>query len=208
MRKKYIILLLLFLLQGCSSPVPSGEDYTEINVSGKPIQIPLKNVEPMTMEGKDYSFTISPLTSYKISATVAGKKFYSSGWQAKVSPVDLALAWGKLAEPEYDTYITYSQSDRWYFYEYKHGSPFTNPYVINHSSNNHVIPAADNILSAIKTIKKKERITLEGYLVHVHGRYQGGPFWWRSSQTRSDTGNGSCEVFYVTKIRVGNKIYE
>ena len=30
---------------------------------------------------------------------------------------------------------------------------------------------------------------------------------WRSSTTRADTGNGACELFYVEKVRLKNKIY-
>ena len=38
---------------------------------------------------------------------------------SKISPVDLAIVWGKLAEPEFDKYITYSQGNRWYHYKWK-----------------------------------------------------------------------------------------
>ncbi len=203
----YIFLHLFLFAGGCSSPIPSGEEYSEIDVLGDPVQVSEKG-DPMLKGEKDCTYTIKPVARYKISAIVVGKKSYPFGCKAKVSPVDLALAWGKLAEPESENYITYGQSDRWYFYEYKPNSPVKNFYIIRHSSNNHIIPANDNILKAIKTIKKKEKIILEGQLVDVNGSHKGRAFWWNSSITRSDTGDGSCEVFYVTKVRIGDKVYE
>jgi len=203
----YIFLLLFLFVGGCSGPIPSGEDYSEIDVSGDPVQVSEKGDSILKGE-KDCTYTIKPVARYKISAMVVGKKSYSFGCKAKVSPVDLALAWGKLADPKSGKYITYSQSDRWYFYEYKPDSPVNNSYIISHSSNNHIIPANDNILRAIKTIKKKEKIILEGQLVNINGIHKGETFWWNSSLARSDTGDSSCEVFYVTKVRVGDKVYE
>jgi hypothetical protein len=32
--------------------------------------------------------------------------------------------------------------------------------------------------------------------------------WWKSSLTRNDTGDNSCELFYVTKVRIGNNVYQ
>jgi len=200
--------LVFLFLGGCSSPVPSGEEYGVIDVLADPVQIPHDEGGIIIKGEEDCSYTLTPVARYKIAAVVVGKEFYSLGWQAQVAPVDVVLVWGKMAEPGYDRYITYSQSDRWYHYQYEPDSPFTNYYVRTHSSNNHIIPANDNIFKAIKTIRKREKITLEGYLVNVNSSHKGETFWWNSSVTRSDTGDGSCEVIYVTKIRIGNQIYE
>jgi hypothetical protein len=201
-------ILLLFLIIGCDRPQVTREEFDEIDVSQEPLQIQYTSNEPIIKKNEDGEFTITPVVEYKIAAIMVSRKSYHDGWHAEVAPIDLALVWGKLAEPEYDKYITYSQSDRWYFYEYKAGCPFNNSLVIPHSANNHIIPADENIYKAVKTIKKKQKILLEGFLVNVKGRYKGGNFWWNSSLKRTDSGDGSCEIFYVKKVRIKTKVYE
>jgi len=212
MIRSIIILLTLQIIflfpTGCERPQVSSEEFSEIDVSQEPLQNKYVSGDPIIKKDKDSEFIITPVAEYKIAAIVVSKKSYHYGWHAEIAPVDLALAWGKLAEPGNDKYISFSQGDRWYFYEYEEDSPFNDNYVITHSANNHVIPADENIYRAVKTLKKKERVLIEGFLVNVAGRYKGGNLWWNSSLSRRDNGDGSCEVLYVKKIRVGTKVYE
>ena len=202
------IVLFLCLLYGCDRPKMTGLDPDEIDTSRDPIQTSYKSDEPIIREIKNGHFTITPVAGYKISGMVVAKETYPSGWEGEISPVDLAIVWGKLAESEYDRYISYNQSNRWYFYQYKAGSPFDNSFVISHSANNHIIPANENIHEAVKTIGKKDMVVLEGVLVNIKGTYKGQPVTWNTSLSRTDTGNGSCELFYVSKVRIDTKIYE
>jgi len=204
-----LFILFLLLAAGCDRPQVTSEEFSEIDVSQEPKQNQFKSKESIILKiAVDSEFIFNPVAEYKIAAVLVGKKCYRDGWRGKVAPVDLALVWGKLAEPESDKYVSYSQYDRWYFYELKTGSPFNSSYVISHSANNHIIPAGENILKAVKTIEKKEKVLLEGFLVNVKGRHKGENFWWNSSLKRTDTGDGSCEVFYVKKVRIGTKVYE
>jgi hypothetical protein len=203
----YILLSCFLLSVGCSKPIPTDKAYDQIDISLDPIQI--KNeYRSFTIKIKKGAFLITPVAEYKISAMVVNKKNYHYGWNAELAPVDLALVWGKLAEPEYAKYMRYSQSNRWYYYRYKSDAPFDNSFIISRSSNNHIIPSNNNILKAVKTIKKKDKIYLEGYLVRLKGNYKNRECWWNSSLSRSDTGNGSCELFYIVKIRINNLIYK
>ena len=43
--------------------------------------------------------------------------------------------------------------------------------------------------------------------VRVDGTFNGVPIGWRSSLSREDTGDQSCEVFYVERLRVGDDVY-
>jgi len=201
-------LISLLITSGCSGPEPSGYNYETIDTSREPLQTAYKGSEYFTLIVKDGSFTIKPAASYKVSAMVAGKKQYPFNWESDIAPFDLALAWGNLAEPEYDRYMTYSQGDRWYFYHYGPGLHLDIPYIVSHSSNNHIIPSSENVLKTIRSLSKKERITIEGFLVNVSGSYKGNPVSWNSSLSRKDTGDGSCELFYVNKVSIGDKVYE
>ncbi|MGB9715435.1 MAG: hypothetical protein ACPL1G_03390 [Thermodesulfovibrionales bacterium] len=200
--------LFSFVIIGCDKPQVTDQDSLEIDVSQEPSQSKYTSDFKIIRKTKDYEFVITPVAEYKISAIVVGKKSYNDGWHSEIAPLDLVLAWGKLAETETNKYITFSQSNRWYFYEYKENCPFNNNYIATHSANNHIIPADENIFKAIKAIKKKEKVYLEGYLVNVSGSYRGRNFWWKSSLTRKDSGDGSCEVFYVKKVKIGTDVYE
>ena len=203
----FLILLLLFL-SGCDRPRLTGVEFEEIDTSKDPLQIPRASLEPIIKEFKNGRFTITPVAAYKLSGMVVGKKSYSDDWDGKISPVDLAVVWGKLVEPEQGRYITFSQSSRWYHYKWKAGSPVDASFVLTHSGNNHIIPDNENIRRATKTIKKKDKVILEGFLVNLKGTYKGRTVIWNTSLLRNDTGNGSCELFYVSKVRINTKIYE
>jgi hypothetical protein len=202
------IVLFLCILSGCDRPRITGVEPDEMDTSQDPIQMPFKADEPMTVKVKNGYFMITPVAEYKISGVVVGKGTYSSDWAGEISPVDLAIAWGKLADPGANRYITYTQGYRWYFYQCKSEGPFDHSYVISHSSNNHIIPANENIRRAVKTVKKKHQVVLEGFLVNLKGTYKEQPVTWNTSLSRTDIGNGSCELFYVSKVRIGTKVYE
>ncbi len=203
-----LIGLFLCLLSACDRPQLTGMDFDQIDVSKDPIQGPPSSKDSMIIEMENNQFTLTPLAEYQLFGMVVSRETYLDDWNAKVSPIDLAIVWGKLAEPEYDRYLTYDQDNRWYFFKYKAESPFNESYVISHSSNNHIIPGNKNIDLAIKAIKRKEKVALEGVLVNLVGMVKGERVTWNTSLSRKDTGNGSCELFYVTKVRIDTHVYE
>jgi len=203
-----LTVLILCFLSACDRPQKSGIDFGQIDTSRDPIQRSFRSNESILIETKAGQFTLAPVAEYQLAGVVISKETYSYDWNSEISPVDLVIVWGKLAEPEYEKYVSFSQRNRWYFYQYKPESPVDNSYIISHSSNNHIIPATENISLALKTAKKKERVLLEGFLVNVKGTYKGGTIYWNTSLTRKDTGDGSCELFYVTKARIGSDVYE
>lgn len=186
---------------------PTSEAFGDIDTSHDPLQAYYSG-ETIIRKFEHEEFTITPVARYEVSAMVAGMKSYNDD-ESRLMPVDIALVWGKLAEPEYDKHVSYSQSGRWYFYQYDSGSPFDNNFVITHSANTHIIPANDGVYKAIKTINNKEKVSLSGFLVNLMGKDdRGRTFSAKTSLTRTDTGAGSCEILYVTKVRIGNNIYE
>jgi hypothetical protein len=186
----------------------SGFDAEEIDTSRDPIQRSIASEEPIVIEKNGGRYTLTPVAEYQLAGKVVSKEAYSSSWEAGISPLDLAIAWGKLAEPEYEKYISFGQRNRWYFFEYKPESPFDNNYILSHSSNNHIIPASLNLSWALKTIQKNDKVILEGFLINLKGTNKRGEVYWNTSLTRKDTGNGSCELFYVTKAKINTDIYE
>ena len=45
-------------------------------------------------------------------------------------------------------------------------------------------------------------------VVNIKGTYKGQPVVWNTSLSRTDTGTASCELVYVSKVRIDTKIYE
>jgi hypothetical protein len=63
----------------------------------------------------------------------------------------------------------------------------------------HMIPARKSIERQLKDLRPGNIVVLEGYLVDVD--HPSG--WrWRTSLSRTDTGNGACEIVYVESITV------
>ena len=202
------LLFIVCVSPACDRPKQTGVDFDKIDTSGDPEQGAVSSNDPPALTVNSGSFTLTPKAKYKISGRVVSRESYSEGWESDISPVDIAIVWGKLAEPHYDKYISYSQSGRWYFFKTKTECPLDTTYVTTHSANNHIVPVNENVGRAVKLVKKKDAVVLEGYLVNIQGSYKGRGVAWNTSLSRTDTGNGSCELFYVTRVRIESKVYE
>lgn len=165
-----------------------------------PVQKDHAAPEVILYEGRQGTVHIRLLADYKVTAAVKGKQPYTSDTASQVSPMDLVLAWGIMNQPDVEAHISYSQSGRWYQIRYDPDIPVTASYITENTANVHLIPANEQIASRIADIRVNDWVTLEGQLVQVV--FQEGT--WTSSLTRSDSGDGACEILYVTRIRSGD----
>ena len=180
-----------------------------IDTSKHPLQINLSEANVITKQGKKGTISFYPVAEYSISAEVKSATNYTSDLQSEFIPTDLALAWGDLVDQKLGKGITYSQSGRWYFYVWDSTYPGDPLYIKSHSSNHHIVPADDVIKEAVLKIKKGQKVKIDGYLINVDYRFTSGEsFYQNSSMTREDTGDGACELVYVTKLQVEDKVYE
>ncbi len=178
------------------------------SVVGIPDPIQTKTEGSVKMEIDGYHTTINFQYAYQIEALVISTKEYSTGnLGGKLAPKDLALAWGKVAE--YNTRIDFHwrQANRWYSWRINGDADISKVGGVSgieqHSCNNHLIAADDMVKKTIKKIRTGDHIRLTGYLVNVDAKKDdGSTFWWNSSTTREDTGDGSCELIYVTKAEI------
>ena len=163
-----------------------------------PVQVNLAQPDALVHPGRDGDVPLKLLAEYSISAAVKSRQEYKSDYAARISPLDLVLAWGDLNRPETDDHIHYSQYGRWYEIRYDAASPVTGTYIQENSANVHMIPKNDRIAEQLLRIRVGDYIELEGYLVQA--QFESGT--WTSSLTRSDTGDGACEILYVTRVSV------
>jgi len=171
---------------------------------GDPVQKKASFSEIRQIDG--YDVCLSSDHYYDIEALVVSTKKYSGISLAdKLSDIDVALAWGKVAEYNDRIDFHWSQSGRWYHWRaksYEEIAPVGGEREVNvHSSNNHLIPMDESLRAAIKTIKKGDHIRIKGYLVNVDAVNRDmKTFTWHSSTSREDGGGGACEIIYVKDI--------
>lgn len=144
----------------------------------------------------DYALT--PVADFQLEARVLGRRDYRHDAGARLAPIDLALGWGPMARPEIIDQVTIRQRGRFYFWQVE-SYPIERAEIIGNSANMHLIPASPAVFAELQRAERDRRIRLRGYLVNVD-RTDG---WrWRSSTTRTDSGDGACELILVTRVEV------
>ena len=123
-----------------------------------------------------------------------------------LGPMDIGMSWGNMAKDKNHEKISYSMiGDRRVRYLISDANWLDRVGGINQVgleiANVHVIPATPQIEKKIKKIVEDDYIKLEGYLVGASYKKNNGTYTWNSSLTRLDSGDGACEVMYVTDIK-------
>ena len=183
-------------------------DSSPIDVSADPVQEAVEHPSPVNLRRGGVDFTLTPKAHYVLRGIVLGESSYHYDAFYKLAPCDVAMCWGKLVKGKQYTQLKWSQSTRWYWWTYGEGFGHDNAWVSRWSSNTHIIPADRNLERAAKGLRERQPAELEGDLVFVDWSNGGQARWWRTSLSREDTGNGSCEILYLTRVRQGGKVYE
>lgn len=161
------------------------------NIS-EPIQIEYQGNKKRKKNNK--TIYIDMLYEYEITGRVVNtQKYHNNEIFSQISPIDVSISWGETAEQNNHNKIKYSSiGDRKVYSSYSYDAVY-NSFEI---SNNHLIPQNDKIKKYLSLIKKNDYIKIEGYLVNISSNN-----WYnRTSTTRNDTGDGACEIIYVTNI--------
>lgn len=166
-----------------------------ILVPGEPLQVERPGLPAFSVAG----YRITPAAEFSLQARVLSAERYRMGREADLSPVDLALGWGPMSDSGVLDRLQISQGNRFYFYRWSDRPPIPLSDIVEHSANMHMIPASDNIRRRLETVRAGQLVALSGYLVRV----QAPDGWrWNSSMTRSDSGNGACELVWVKDLTV------
>ncbi len=140
-----------------------------------------------------HGYRITPLAGFEIRARLLSRERYWFDHAADLSPVDFALGWGRMSDSKVLDAISIRQGGRWYYWS---ASPMPIPAgeIISHSANMHMIPATPAVAHRLLEARAGQIVHLEGNLVRVDGK---DGWTWESSLSRTDTGDGSCEVVWV-----------
>ncbi|MBU0707141.1 hypothetical protein KKG41_02080 [Patescibacteria group bacterium] len=167
------------------------------------------NMDPIRISQDGFTAILSPLYEYRQSGLVV-TQYDSDTWydySHKNDPFntkDVCVIWGHNIKTD-----TYRQGDfghgeftcTWYFND---GEMFNN-FSYEAIANNHLIPANREVQKMIARIRIGDQISLSGYLVNyeVTDDTKQKAIGQRStSTTRLDTGNGACEIIYVTELEI------
>lgn len=161
-----------------------------------PIQTRTKGNTSITID--EINFNIDFLATYEITGLVVGtQQHLQTSNLNKLSPVDIGLSWGFVADNN-DKMSWYIGENRFLNF-YTQGTWYTElgynsfqPYF----SHNCLIPSNKTIKKLIKKIETGDYVKLKGYLVNVDYLYS----HFNSSTSRFDTDSESSEVIYVTDV--------
>src|SRR5262245_16690882 len=104
----FIVLAAVLLHRILTSP--KGQSTSEhIEASQEPVQELAKNESRFNLDVSGYKWTVTPRANFQIAARILSTERYRMEWQSTLSPVDLALGWGKLSSPDADRWISWSQ---------------------------------------------------------------------------------------------------
>jgi hypothetical protein len=162
--------------------VPSDPEQTNVTESEKPIEYG--------------TFHLMPLAHFELDARLLHRKVYHWDRQSRLAPLDLAVGWGPMSDQSILDRLRISQSMRFFWYEYQQ-PPIAKEEIISHATNLHIIPATPKIASLCKSLRVGSLFHLSGELVEATGPNIGT---WRSSLTRTDSGNGACELVWVDEL--------
>ena len=191
-------------------------DFSLINsqLAQEPIQelIPSHSAyaEPHNFQYMDIQYQVKPMANYEIWGLVVSHNDIDGisdtyHDETSVDTKDLCVIWGEnILNNNYHA-VSYSSGAWTCYFEYPHGTTFN----ADQLSNNHIITDNDAIRETLAQVQIGDQIHIKGELVSYQDERH--PEYWRaSSTTRTDGGNGACEVIFansLTIIAVGNPLW-
>jgi hypothetical protein len=157
------------------------------------------SIEAVTLPNGSYAYpgyTFSNAEPFELEARVLSVKNYGSGRESELSPTDLALGWGRMRDDDVVERIEVSQRGRWYHWRTE-AYPIPHTEIQHSSANMHMVPANETVARALARVDEADQIRIVGQLVDISA----GDGWrWRSSRSRTDSGNGACELILLERI--------
>jgi len=204
MRKLIIVTVVLVLIwtwvsdpdegysEQLATMVGAGAAMNGLALDRPPRQIELDTGDDLPIHDLD----IRLRAEFGLVARVLGRRDYRWDRWSDLSPMDLALGWGPMSDPDVLAEINIRQNARFYFWRVD-DFPIPRQQIEQSSANIHIIPSNPALFDALDRVESGDTLRLTGYLVDID-RDDGS--YWRTSMRRDDTGDGACELFLVTAI--------
>ncbi|MDO8558142.1 MAG: hypothetical protein Q7S09_03055 [bacterium] len=167
-------------------------------------------VEPNKIDIKGYAYTLMPHYSYELYGLVvslydADNIFDFTHKNDPGNMKDICVVWGDNIKSGAYKKVKFSSGEFTCFGRWE--QDFSPPFSGLSGSNNHLIPADENVAHRIRNVIIGDQVRVQGYLADYRVQMKGGQTLYtrNTSTTRTDTGNGACEVVYVTDIEILKK---
>lgn len=141
---------------------------------------------------------ITPLATYDITAQVLLRETFFWDAGSTLSPLDLTLAWGPMSTSESRKGIKFGRGYRSYNWRSVAGLEVSQRLVNDNVANVHMVPASEKIKEQLLDVRVGEVVRLRGFLIRAD-RADG--WHWVSSTSRTDSGNGACELLWVEAVQ-------
>lgn len=202
-------LLILVALLSYGRPLPAPHDILPEIARGAPTQENLSSAESRTLVVSEYAYTIVPKAAYTIDGLVVSLHKSDSFLDVThehdpLNTIDLCVVWGPNITTNGYRKVSYKSGDFTCFYKWttEEDPPFSGQFL----ANNHLVPATGAIAAFIQDIEIGDQVRLSGKLADYTVAKDGITLGRRNtSLTREDTGNGACEIIYLTEARILKK---
>lgn len=166
-----------------------------------PVQTPAK-LAPFVQNVRGKSYLVHPHFEYTLAGLVVTQNDLAQSWLERTgfrsdpfNEKDLCVVWGGTAAGGAYRDASFSSGSFTCYVEFSGDAAFN----MEELSNNHLLPATPAIARTVHDIRVGDQIHLHGHLVD----YGVGLACVRtSSTTRTDQGNGACEVIYVDQLAI------
>jgi len=171
-----------------------------------PVQSDAGVPEPFEVRRKDVDYTVTPLFSYELWGLIVSYHDASSfidvshkQWNDFLNTKDVCVIWGRNVETGVYERMRFRNRDFTCYYRFpdqETGELFSESCL----ANNHLLPDGPLVAEAVRKARKGDQVRFKGWLASYG--VKDAPYQRRSSVTRTDRGNGACEVVYVTEFEI------
>ncbi|MBU0506412.1 MAG: hypothetical protein ABII18_09060 [bacterium] len=160
--------------------------------------------QPFTMLFGDKEYVITPLYDYELTGLVVSYSDLDKMWfniyydRDPYNRKDVCVIFGSNLARNYYQKVDYHSGSWTCYYSYE----FKDVPYFNHEelSNNHLITANEEISHQLNEVRSGDQIKVKGYLVNYSINGEQGAR--TTSTTRTDKGQGACEVIYVEELEI------
>lgn len=158
---------------------------------------------PFTFDYMDVTYDVQPVAAYELWGLVVSHNDINSLSDAyhdktSVDTKDLCVIWGPNVATDDFKRVAFESGSWTCYFRYPNGVQFTGRAL----SNNHVVTDRKVVRDLIDKVRPGDQVYFKGMLVNYHDRRRPASAWRRTSVTRTDTGNGACEVVFVEDMAI------
>lgn len=145
------------------------------------------------------SWRITPRAEYEVTGVVVSTHRYWFDATASLSRWDVGLAWGRSARADVLGELRFTHHTRFLHWRSSHDLAVSFDVLETEIANVHTIASTPAIRREIGRLRPGQLARLRGALVDADSD-EGHT--WRTSLTRTDRGNGACEILWVESVEV------